>query len=972
MIFKFKSLVLFYFFIYSSLLNGQSIISVVLNSGNSGTSLTAAITGQNTVFMNGSPMGINSIYFGASGCVNVSGTNINVINDTNLNVDFNIPAVLGNGNYDIHVITNSLQHYLLSGGFSVTGGANYILSAISPDSVMENTTLQATISGTNLQAFYAAGNAQVNLNLGGHSIAGINLNVVNSNTLSADFVIPAYSTDGFYDLKLSGDAGCLAMPQGVHVKSSQTRSLVSMNPSAGVSGTTLSAVVTGQDLFFMTGSPQNGIGSFYLQNGSCNTVVGTALNAIDDDHISVDFPIPANSTNGFYDLFAGSTSGTLYSLANACSVSSGIDRNLLSIVPGTINANSYYQATITGTGLDDIAAGSNLRIWLSSPNLTIYDSTYALISPTELDASFLIPIYAGNGYYDLHVESSKGCFKLLNAVQVNGGLFRGLVSLQPSVGHRAQQLTAMLTGQYAYFMNSTSPSIDFQEANGSFQYSVGSTNVTYIDTDHVSLTFTVPPAAPAGFYNVRAGLTLLNDYLTLQSGFEITGYVASGRIFLDLDSNGVFDPGEVYLSGKRVRLLPDSIVTFTDTQGYYFLPVDNGNYTIECIPDSDWHITSSPLFYSIQISNGDYYGMDFGIKPDYPVATSDVSMSAGTPRCNSNAPYYIHYNYFTTSSLTAFFTLILDSNMSYTSAVPSPLSVNGDTIVWSIAVNPVVGSGQINLNVLFPPLAGTSLASSLTLELKNGVGVVISESVDTMRQVVVCSFDPNDKSVNPPGVAASNYTLNNSPLQYQIRFQNTGTDTAFAVHILDTIDTGLDINSFQLLGSSHPVQVLIHPNRIVDFRFEDILLPDSVVDEPGSHGYILYRIRPEELIPDPIEIRNTAYIYFDFNLPVATNTTVNTLVSHIPVGLTEISGSASPLRLFPNPASEELFYSFDNPHLHAMRLQVFDAKATLLNTLVVFGGSGVLNCKSYDPGLYLMQFTDLNSGKVLSGKFIVK
>ena len=58
MIFKFKSLVLFYFFIYSSLLNGQTIISVVPNSGNSGTSLTAAITGQNTVFMNGSPMGI--------------------------------------------------------------------------------------------------------------------------------------------------------------------------------------------------------------------------------------------------------------------------------------------------------------------------------------------------------------------------------------------------------------------------------------------------------------------------------------------------------------------------------------------------------------------------------------------------------------------------------------------------------------------------------------------------------------------------------------------------------------------------------------------------------------------------------------------------------------------------------------------------------------------------------------------------
>lgn len=45
-------------------------------------------------------------------------------------------------------------------------------------------------------------------------------------------------------------------------------------------------------------------------------------------------------------------------------------------------------------------------------------------------------------------------------------------------------------------------------------------------------------------------------------------------------------------------------------------------------------------------------------------------------------------------------------------------------------------------------------------------------------------------------------------LEYLIRFQNTGNDTAFTVKILNLIDTTkLELSSFEFVASSHPVNL---------------------------------------------------------------------------------------------------------------------------------------------------------------------
>src|SRR6185436_15041275 len=100
-----------------------------------------------------------------------------------------------------------------------------------------------------------------------------------------------------------------------------------------------------------------------------------------------------------------------------------------------------------------------------------------------------------------------------------------------------------------------------------------------------------------------------------------------------------------------------------------------------------------------------------------------------------------------------------------------------------------------------PPVAGTVLSSILCADAQEPVGNVVASDCDTLNQTVTCSFDPNDKSVEPEGEGVLHYVLKNSDLDYLIRFQNTGNDTAYLVYIADTIDPSLDINTLEVIAS---------------------------------------------------------------------------------------------------------------------------------------------------------------------------
>jgi hypothetical protein len=222
----------------------------------------------------------------------------------------------------------------------------------------------------------------------------------------------------------------------------------------------------------------------------------------------------------------------------------------------------------------------------------------------------------------------------------------------------------------------------------------------------------------------------------------------------------------------------------------------------------------------------------------------------------------------------------------------------GDSLILQVPAN-----GQtLRLEADQRPFHPSRIQSHITVEAcgTNSIGTVSKGYVNQQPQEeeepeiateclpIIDSFDPNDKLVSPQGVTAEHYTPTGVDLQYKIRFQNTGTDVAYKVVVVDTISENLDISTLKIGAISHPYKLSVSGKGrpVLTFTFENIMLPDSNRNEPQSHGYISLNIKPKKELAEKTVIENFADIFFDYNEPVRTNTTVNTIYD-MPAVVTE-------------------------------------------------------------------------------------
>ncbi len=144
------------------------------------------------------------------------------------------------------------------------------------------------------------------------------------------------------------------------------------------------------------------------------------------------------------------------------------------------------------------------------------------------------------------------------------------------------------------------------------------------------------------------------------------------------------------------------------------------------------------------------------------------------------------------------------------------------------------------------------------------------------------SYDPNDKQATPQGFGPNHLIRPNKTINYLIRFQNTGTDTAIFVNIFDTISPNLDISTLKMGVSSHSYSWQLYDDSVLRIIFSPIMLPDSHINEAASHGFIKYSLQQKAHLANGTVIDNSASIYFDYNLPVQTNTVSHTICDDCP------------------------------------------------------------------------------------------
>lgn len=243
-----------------------------------------------------------------------------------------------------------------------------------------------------------------------------------------------------------------------------------------------------------------------------------------------------------------------------------------------------------------------------------------------------------------------------------------------------------------------------------------------------------------------------------------------------------------------------------------------------------------------------------------------------------------------------------DAILDFVSATQSPDAQSSGSLAWDFANLSPFESRTVNvtLNVNAPTETpavniGDILVFSAQISPSPG-DETPSNNTANLDQAVVGSFDPNDKQVIE-GESVS-ITQSGEYLNYIVRFQNTGTFLAENVVIKDVLSDKLDVATLQVMGASHDFRTAISHERQVEFFFEGINLPASQDDEPASHGFVAFKVKPMGGVVVGDVVENTAEIYFDFNWPIITNT-----VSTEFTVLSVTHHQASTVSIVPNPAS---------------------------------------------------------------------
>ncbi|MBK8554510.1 MAG: T9SS type A sorting domain-containing protein [Lewinellaceae bacterium] len=237
----------------------------------------------------------------------------------------------------------------------------------------------------------------------------------------------------------------------------------------------------------------------------------------------------------------------------------------------------------------------------------------------------------------------------------------------------------------------------------------------------------------------------------------------------------------------------------------------------------------------------------------------------------------------------------------------------------------------------------------------------------------VGSFDPNDKEGFPRGYGAEHYIKPGIDLEYLIRFQNTGTDTAFLVVIRDTLSAALDPGSIVPGPASHPYRFDYYGDGALKFVFDNIMLPDSNVNEAASHGFVSFKVKQRENLPLETDIFNTAAIYFDGNAPVITNTTQHRLGQNfVTVSTWTPAVSGLDLSIAPNPANDFAVLQLHGLDADAQwQIEMLDATGKKVLAETSAGNQWRLERGTLPAGLYLLRVS--SQGKMLgTGKVILK
>jgi len=429
-------------------------------------------------------------------------------------------------------------------------------------------------------------------------------------------------------------------------------------------------------------------------------------------------------------------------------------------------------------------------------------------------------------------------------------------------------------------------------------------------------------------------------------------HTLQGEVHTDFNLNGcdAIDPG---FPGLMFRI-SDGIgsgVLIANPSGQYKTALNPGDYTIEPVLEDTGYFTVTPGVLQLNFPvDPTALSQDFCVSPIGVHHDIEVTLFPTSPaRPGFEASYHIVYRNRGTQPESGSLFFYFDQNrMTFTDASVTPAAILPDNLRWDFTDLPPFGFAGIEIHFIInspsqtPPVNAGDILSLAAYATISSEEETPENNISSIRQIIVGSYDPNDKTcLEGPQITPE---MVGDYLHYLIRFENTGTFAAENIVVKDVIDVSkFDLSTLRLVDASHACITRINGNQ-VEFIFENIQLPFT---EPDKHGFVVFKIktRPELALND--QVKNTASIYFDYNLPVITNTATTTVTNlsstHTPDQLDVIS-------IYPNPVGDIL-------HLESKKrlekLAIFDVVGRVVLSIEIQNGQ--INVAHLPAGTYFVK-----------------
>ena len=144
------------------------------------------------------------------------------------------------------------------------------------------------------------------------------------------------------------------------------------------------------------------------------------------------------------------------------------------------------------------------------------------------------------------------------------------------------------------------------------------------------------------------------------------------------------------------------------------------------------------------------------------------------------------------------------------------------------------------------------------------------------------------------------------------------------------------------------------------------MLPDSSSDPKGSIGFVQYKIKPYNALVKGNKIKNTAYIYFDYNPAIVTNTTQNECVQANNSSINHLLNYS--FKIYPNPNNGQ-FIIENNIYIPNQQYLIYDVYGKLVKSIAIKLPKMNVDLSEFANGIY---FIKLNSKEINNSLIIVK